>query len=143
MRYTFKAPPNVAPAMSPHIGRSVVSSSNGVVVVDGEPGTFPIPAPRPAATAGLTSVDPRTQPSAVTPDHILPALYTVGQRNQWDAEHFPGLLLSDHELPVPARKYYSLPGVAFNPAHIGGRAQIGQPRPLIRWPWLNRGQASG
>ena len=139
MQYiTDQVPAAVAGSFMPHLTRDPYSSSYGVVVVRGAPGTMPVAAPRPAATAGLTSLDPHTQPSAVAPDMILPAIYTVGQRNRYGQEHVPVSLLRDNELPVPARGLYALPGVAFVPPHVGGRRQVGQPRVSTRWPWMNR-----
>ena len=130
-------PPKGAGAFCPSPARNPVASSYGLVHVFGSPGTLPTPAPAPAAIPSLTvqgGVN-SAQGSNVSPDVILPAIYTASARNMGPA--------ADAGLGMARRRLNELPVRAVDPGRQpvpvwmqfpAGARQLPWPRAFARWP---------
>lgn len=123
-------------AFMPGLPVTAKASSYRAVKIDGQPGTRPIPSPRPVAIPPSAMV--RTnQPSNVSPDVFFPAIYTPYADNM----HPPVGLGRHNEMPVPAVDLYKFPrnpsygapfagrsaGVRMTRRRIAGRR-------ALRWP---------
>lgn len=118
-------------AFMPGLTRGGAPVSNGQNIIDGAPGTVPIPSPRPAALNDGELGGPYNQPSAVAPDVFYPALYTFRAN---PSVHFPGKLFGDSVVPVPA---INLGRTALQTQHrfrLGGRTATDAMRPFTQWP---------
>lgn len=136
-RFIVHAPtrgvPYLGTVLTPSMTRTYAGwSSRGKVF--GQPGTMGIPVDDPAAIRedvnSLASVG--TFSSACAPNVIFPPLYWEADSPQ-DKEKFPGALISDDQMPVPAGR----PGnyITANPylARHGGQKQVIQPQVVQRW----------
>jgi hypothetical protein len=135
---TLQVPKGTPGAFSPGLTIGGAPATNGQNIVTGAPGTVPIYSPRPAALNDGQLGGPYNQPSSVAPDWFLPSIYT-GHANS--TLHFPGRILSDNVLPVPAGN----PGrTALQWQHrtrIGGRTATAANRPWTTWPTYGGGRA--
>src|SRR6266576_3150028 len=140
MRYYLHAPdsgvPPLGSVLTPHMNRTSVGwASSGRV--HGAPGTQGIPIPSPAAMRhdvnALASVGTF---SAESPKVIYPSLYWENDAPR-DKEHFPGSLMSDDQMPVPAlRPGFKYPADPYRARH-GGQAQVVQPQVVQYFPkWV-------
>jgi hypothetical protein len=135
-RYLVYAPtrgvsPILAAALTPPMHRVSVTESKGKVV--GQPGTWAIRAPSPAAVpqnqyiALASTGDSRSSDS---PDVQFPRMY-------WEAdmpkEHAPVSMYSDNQMPVPARVSPNVIKADPYRARKGGQRQIYQPQVIQRW----------
>lgn len=119
--------------------RNPVASSYGLVIIDGAPGTDPVPSPRPVATPSLTARPQGSKDSAassdVVPDWILPAIYIPRADNMGPAAD-PGLGMARrrlNELPVRAIDPGRRPVPVFQQYPAGARP-LPWPRAFVRWP---------
>lgn len=119
------------PALLPVPAVQPSSSSNGELVVHGNPGQYPVPSPRPEAipptSAGGYGLE---QPSSVSPNQMLPTQYWPTPEHC----HPPVCLARYNPMPVPATEYQQYyPQGAMHPAKIGGSTQIVQPSQSVTW----------
>ena len=136
MRVTYRmlqAPTKGAGAFMPGLTRGAAPVTAGQLQagITGMPGTVQIPSPRPAALNDEGLGGPLNQPSAVAPNWFTPSIYI--QRLS-SSLHFPGKILSDHVLPVPAGNPGRTPLQWQHRFRIGGRTATGAVRPFIQWP---------
>lgn len=137
--HTLDVPPHGAGAFMPQPARSPVASSYGLVIVEGAPGTCPVPSPSPSAvpsqTARLQGSKDSAQGSDVSPDVIFPAIYTASARNMGPTEDV-GLGMARRrlcELPVRAIDPGRRPVAVWQQFPVGARP-LPWPRAFIRWP---------
>ena len=141
MRYLVHAPtkgvPHLGSAITPHMNRTYAGwSSRGRI--HGAPGTQVIPVSDPAAIRedvnSLAAVGQFS--SAYAPNFILPPIYYEND-HPLDKEKFPGSLISDDQMPVPAiRPGLKIPAKPYLARH-GGQAQVVQPQVVQRFPkWV-------
>lgn len=141
MRYYLHVPtsgvPPLGSVLTPHMNRTASGwASSGRV--HGAPGTQRIPIPDPAGihedVNSLASVGQFS--SAHAPNEIYPALYWEADRPE-DKEHFPGALMSDDQMPMPAlRPGHKYPADPYKARH-GGQAQVVQPQVVQTFPkWM-------
>lgn len=140
MRYVVEGgwAPQVVPALTPAMPFSPTSTMWGWSNVTGQPGTRPVPSPKP----GVHSISPSrlNQPSWCSPDVIFPSLYRSDPDIAW--RHIP--VRPQEMMPVPAGNLFNMPGVAQRARRIGGRFQVAQPGVVQSWPdLLGRRLAAG
>ena len=128
---TLQVPRKGAGAFAPTMTVNATASANGANQVYGAPGTVAVPSPRPAALADGELGGPYNQPSAVVPDVIFPAIYYAVMNR---GLHFPGRLLSDHVLPVPAGAIGRTAAPWHHRTRVGGQTATAARRPFTRWP---------
>jgi hypothetical protein len=123
----------------PSPARNPVASSYGLVIVEGAPGTVPVPSPRPTATPSQTARPQGTKDSAagsdVAPDFILPAVYTASARHMGPADDV-GLGMARrrlNELPVRAVDPGRRPVAVWQQFPAGARP-LPWPRAFVHWP---------
>lgn len=140
VRYrVFDVPAMGAGAFMPTPSTNAPASSWGLVLVDGAPGTEPVPAPSPQS-AYLPSLTARggvdsAQGSMVSPDVILPSVYVARADNMGPAAD-AGIGMRTRRLapmPVPSFSYPRIPIPAQTPARIGGRRTMVWPRSFQRF----------
>lgn len=141
MRYSVEGlPPANVGAFMPLPTTSPTASSHGLVRIEGHPGDMVVPAPRPGAIPH-NAMTATTQGSWVGPAYIKPSIYVVRQAPDAGGhtqEHFPGQLLSDHELPAPAANVQKpARPVQKGPVFLG-QQQVSQPRVFQRFPQRSR-----
>lgn len=122
--------PAVAPALTPGMPVSPVSTWWGWSGVSGYPGTRAILARKP----GVHSISPSmvAQPSWCAPDLIFPSLYRTDPDVAW--RHVP--VRPQEMMPVPATNLFNMAGVAMRGRRTGGRHQVAQPPAVQTWPDL-------
>ena len=128
---TLQVPPAARGAFAPQVTLGGAPSSNGGNVVSGAPGTVAIPSPSPAALSDGQLGGPFNQPSSVAPNVIYPALYTFHAN---PGVHFPGKLMNDHVVPVPAGNSGRSSLQWQHRVRIGGRTTTDAVRPFTQWP---------
>jgi hypothetical protein len=143
VRYkTSGVPTRGAGAFMPAMVMDAPSFGAGLRTVVGFPGTEPVPVDHDMILAPK-SYDPKTQPSNVAPDVILPAVYIAGTRNMgpWatrGAMHTPAPLFGGNPVPEPAGAPSGIPLPAQQPAsRLGGSKVIGWPRVAPVWQSVN------
>lgn len=116
------------------------ASSWGKVVRAGMPGTTPMPSPTPGWLPSLTARGGvnSAQGHSVSPDVFAPSVYVAYANGQGPTDD-AGLGMARrrlNELPVPAQNPLRNPNVSgvYQPARIGGRAQVPWPRVFQRFP---------
>lgn len=133
---TLQVPRLGAGAFAPCLTIGGAPATNGQNVITGHPGTEAVPSPRPAALNDSELGGPLNQPSSVAPNVIYPSIYTFHAN---PTSHFPGRLVSDHVLPVPAG---NLGRTALQWQHrvrVGGRTTTRALRPFVQWPTYGGG----
>jgi hypothetical protein len=111
------------------------ASSNGLMMVEGYPGTRMVRTPKPNAIPETAAGTRGNQPSYQSPDYMIPSTYFPRADNC----HGPVGLFRDNQMPVPAVRYYNMPRVAQKTRRVGGTSQIGMPAALQTWPqWKGR-----
>lgn len=138
MRYSMLNPgvPNrPVGALMPQPAIMPTASSNGLMMVEGYPGTLGIPAHKPAALPETAAGWRGNQGSHNSPDIWYPSIYFPRADNC----HPPVGLFRDNQMPVPAVRIYNMPRVAQKTRRVGGQSQIGMPAALQTWPqWQGR-----
>jgi len=133
---TLQVPTKGSGAFMPMLTSQASAATNGQNVVVGNPGTVRVPSPRPPALSDGELGGPFNQPSSVAPDWFLPSIY-INRANS--TLRFPGKLLSDNVLPVPAvnmgRKIVNWQ----HKTRVGGRTTTANPRPFTQWPTYGGG----
>jgi len=119
------------PARQRH-ANSAGQNQAGIV---GSPGTTPVASPRPAALNDQGLGGQFNQPSSCAPNVFYPSVY------YWRPNptvHFPGRILSDHVLPVPAAVLGRTAVQSQYRTRIGGRTATSAVRPFTQWPTYGR-----
>jgi hypothetical protein len=117
--------------------RSSTALGNGINVTTAAPGTVPIKSPAPPALNDGELGGPLNQPSRVSPNWFLPALYNPGTGG-WRRSKLrsgPG----PYESPEPAARVSVTPQLLNHRVRIGGRTVTDAPRPFTRWPTYGKG----
>ena len=128
---TLQTPNRGYGAFCPTLTPNPSANSNGQNIVSGFPGTQAVPSPRPAALSDGDLGGPFNQPSSCAPDYIMPTIYVAHEN---PTLRFPGRLLSDNVLPVPARNPGRVARNAFAKTRVGGRKVTASNRPWTQWP---------
>jgi len=128
---TMQVPRRGAGAFTPCMTPIATAAFNGQNIVTGMPGTVPIASPRPAALNDQGLGGTYNQPSSCAPNYFLPSIYT-GHANP--TLRFPGKILSDNVMPVPAGSSQGLPKAWAYTQRIGGRVATSAVRPFTQWP---------
>lgn len=97
----------------------------------GSPGTTPVASPRPEGMNDLGLGGQYNQPSSCAPNVFYPSIY-YWRPNR--SVRFPGKLLSDHVLPVPAKPMGAVPAQWQHRVRVGGRTATSSVRAFTRWP---------
>lgn len=142
MKYHVNGPveDRYIPGIMPVPATQPSSSSNGEMVVHGNPGQYPVLVSGPAALAPTSAGGyGMEQPSRSAPNQMLPSVYYPTPENC----HAPVSLGRFNPMPIPATTYqqYYTQG-AQRPAKIGGVTQIVQPPQNITWPSFYTGPGS-
>lgn len=128
---TLQVPRRGGGAFLPALTRTPTAATNGANEVWGCPGTMAVPSPRPAALSDDSLGGPLNQPSSVAPNFFFPSIYyakvNAGLR-------FPGRLVSDNVVPVPAGTHTGVPAQTQYKTRIGGRTAVSAFRPFTQWP---------
>lgn len=128
---TLQIPRRGAGAFLPGLTLTAQAATNGANQVMGCPGTHAVPSPRPAAMNDHGFGGTFNQPSSNAPNVFFPSIY-VALVNP--GLHFPGRIMSDHVLPVPAIAHSGLPAQTQYRTRIGGRTATAAFRPFTQWP---------
>ncbi len=144
MRYKVSGIPVVgAGAFMPAMTMSAANFGAGLnrSHIVGFPGTEPVPIDHDMTLAPL-SFDPKTQPSNVAPDIILPTVYIPGAKNMgpWarrSAARTKAPLFGGNPLPEPAGAPSGVPLPAQQAGKVGGSKVIGWPRVAPVWQSVN------
>lgn len=134
MRFQIRAlqiPTKGSAAFMPTPAATGTSATNGQNEIVGMPGTMRVPSPRPAALQDGELGGPYNQPSAVAPNWFLPSIYFARPNNTM---HFPGKLLCDNVLPVPAVNQGRYIPIQNHRVRVGGRTATASLRPFTQWP---------
>ena len=120
--------------------QSSTAQFNGQNIVTGAPGTVPVYSPRPVCMDDSSMGGPYNQPSAVSPDWILPSIY-IAHVN--DTMHFPGdTRVAHNPSPVPATAIGAVVNNGFNKPTIGGNQVTRAIRPFTQWQPYNGGPSN-
>lgn len=111
-------------------------------MINGSPGIQGMPAPRPAGmpqdNTGLAQS--HWHRSSDSPNIWYPGVYY--QSNRADPpEHFPGAVLSDNQMPMPAISPLGLPSVSMGRPRLGSQFQVANKASVPAFPSL--GGSSG
>lgn len=138
MRYSMlnpQVPNRPVGALMPQPAIMPTASSNGLMRVEGYPGTRAVKTPKPGALPETAAGHRGNQPSYCSPDAMYPSQYFPHADNC----HPPVGLFRDNQMPVPAVRIYNMPRVAQKTRRVGGQSQIGMPAALQTWPqWRGR-----
>jgi len=119
--------------------QSSTASFNGQNLVTGAPGTVPVYSPRPAALDDGELGGPWNQPSAVSPNYILPSIY-VAHANK--TMRFPGDIAIENVSPVPATAIGAVVATGWSKPNIGGDRVTRAVRPFTQWAPFNNGPSN-
>jgi hypothetical protein len=146
MRYRVENVPVAgAGAFMPGLTLNGVSFGAGLSnPIVGFPGTREVPVDHDQRLSPY-GFDPKTQPSNVAPDVILPALYVPPTVNMgpWSARsamRTRGIGDGGNPIPEPAGAPSGIPIPAFRPARIGGSKVVGWPRTVPQWRSVTSGE---
>ena len=128
---TLQVPKRGAGAFLPGLTFTPTASTNGANQVYGSPGTTPVYSPRPAALNDDSLGGPYNQPSGVAPNYIFPSIYVALVNS---GLKFPGRIICDNVLPVPAVAHSGSPAQTQYKPRIGGRTATAAFRPFTQWP---------
>ena len=132
MQYrTLQVPTKGRMAFLPVASSQATASSNGQNKIVGMPGTVPVPSPRPPALDDQGLGGKYNQPSSCAPNVIYPSIYYFVPN---DSVKFPGALLNDHVLPVPAKHFGRTAVQSQYRTRVGGRTATAAIRPFTKWP---------
>ena len=130
MRITTQGPAGRLGAAALPIPARDARAYQSRAIIDGQPGTQAIAAPRPAAVPQDWSV--RLHNSAQAPEVWYPSVYF----ERPPLERAPVSVLSDNQMPVPALTATGRPFIASVRPTFLGQTQVGQPRVAVSYPWL-------
>jgi len=133
---TLQVPRRGGEAFLPTLTQIPTAATNGANQVYGSPGTCPVYSPRPAAMGDSSLGGPLNQPSSVAPNYIFPSIY-VALVNA--GLKFPGRLICDNVLPVPAISTTGIAAQTQYKPRIGGRTATAAFRPFTQWPTYSPG----
>ena len=128
---TLQTPTRGRMAFLPVAASSATASFNGQNKIHGQPGTIPVPSPRPASMNDQSFAGAYNQPSDCAPDVFYPSIYYFIPNR---SVHFPGALLNDHVLPVPAKHFGRSAIQSQYRTRVGGRTATAAVRPFTTWP---------
>lgn len=128
---TLQVPAKGMGAFSPTLSASSTAAFNGQNKVVGMPGTVPVHSPAPAAMQDGELGGDFNQPSNCAPDYFYPSVYYSVPNS---TQHFPGKLLSDNVLPVPAGNPGRVPMMWNHRVRVGGRTVTAAVRTFTTWP---------
>jgi len=127
------APKNLGAFMpTPYGATTPAASSQGVLVVEGYPGSMKVPSPAPAALNDGELGGPLNQPSQCSPDYFLPSIYLTRISAETTGPGFNRV--SSNVAPVPAPFVGRTATQTQRKPRIGGRTVTAWPRQFIRWP---------
>jgi len=116
-------------------------------MIHGYAGTRPVPSPRPAGSATLSSNAAWKPPSSVAPDSFNPQLWwndinelPIGPSNSGRGiNYMPHRVAVQVDPVVPIGTYGPLgpSNIAMTGRKVGGRRAMKWPRSLVRWPNLS------
>lgn len=109
-------------------------------MIDGQPGTLPIPAPPPPVPQDLTALaqDGGWHRSSDSPNAWYPGIYY--QNNTTDPpEAAPVSILSDNQMPMPALDPRGIPSVSMGRPRLGGQYQLANRAQMAAYPNLSGG----
>jgi hypothetical protein len=112
-------------------------ATNGQNIIEGHPGTTPVPVTSLIALDDSSLGGPYNQPSKVAPNYIYPSIYTYHVNN---TQHFPGRIGGDNVVPVPAISQGRSAIQSQHRVRVGGRTTTAAIRPFTQWPTYSRGQ---
>lgn len=130
---TLQVPRRGGGAFLPTLTRTGTASTSAQnqASIYGAPGTVAIPSPRPRAMADSELGGPYNQPSSVAPNVFYPSIYYA---RPTALLHFPGRLICDNVLPVPAIGQSGVPAQTQRKTRVGGRTTTANFRPFTQWP---------
>ena len=108
------------------------ASSQGILHVEGYPGTLRVPSPRPAALDDGELGGPNNQPSSVAPNYFLPAIWIIRISSHLSMPSFKRT--STNVAPVPAGFVARSAGQTQRKTRIGGQTATSWPRQFTRFP---------
>lgn len=110
------------------------ASSQGLLRVEGHPGTVAVPSPAPAALDDGELGGPYNQPSRVAPNYILPSQYIPHiSRATTGLTPTPPNAPQGNIAPVPAPYIARSAPQTQMKTRIGGRTTTAWPRQFVRW----------
>jgi hypothetical protein len=115
----------------PAAQRQAASAGQNQAGIVGSPGTTPVPSPRPESMNDQSFGGRYNQPSDCAPNVFYPSIYYWRPNH---SVHFPGKLLCDHVLPVPAQPMGAVPKQWQHRVRVGGRTTTAAIRPFTQWP---------
>ena len=116
---------------SPYAVTTPAASSQGVLRVEGYPGTLQVPSPAPAALNDGELGGPFNQPSLCAPDFILPSAY-FARISRLTTGLVP--TKSNNVAPVKAPFIARTATQTQYRTRVGGRTVTRWPRQFTRWP---------
>lgn len=120
--------------------QSSTAQFNGQNIVTGAPGTVPVPSPRPPALDDSSLGGDYNQPSAVSPDYILPSIYVAHANGSM---RFPGdIRVAHNPSPVPATAIGAVAGLGWARPRLGGQTVTASKRPFTQWPTYGGGASN-
>jgi hypothetical protein len=128
---TLQVPRYGAGAFSPCLTSGGAPATNGQNKISGQPGTVPVPSPRPAALNDGELGGPFNQPSAVAPNWFMPSIYTFHAN---PTVHFPGAIDCDNVMPTPTPNPGRTSLQWQHRVRVGGRTTTSAIRPFTTWP---------
>jgi hypothetical protein len=115
-------------------------------MIHGFPGTRPVPSPRPAGSATLSTSSAWKPPSSVAPDTLSPQLWwdDIAELHVAPSHAGSGIRYMPHVVavevppvvPIGALGPLGPARVAMTGRKVGGRRAMKWPRSIIRWPNL-------
>jgi hypothetical protein len=109
-------------------------------VIDGQPGTLPIPAPPPPLPQDLTGLSQsHLHRSSDAPNVWYPGIYYEANSPDAPAEHAPVSVFSDNQMPVPAVNPLGIPSVSMGRPRLGGQYQVRSRAAVPAYPGLSGG----
>ncbi len=127
----MQVPERGAGAFLPGLTKGGAPSTNGQNEVFGAPGTMAVPSPRPPAMTDSQLGGPYNQPSSCAPNVFYPSIYYAIMN---PSLHFPGRLICDNVLPVPAIIQGRSAQQTQRRTRVGGRTATAAFRPFTQWP---------
>ena len=118
----------------PYGATTPAASSQGLLRVEGHPGTMPVASPRPTALDDGELGGPFNQPSSVAPNYILPDKYIPHiSRATTGLTPTPPDAPQGNVAPVPVPWISRSPRQTQLKPRIGGRTSTAWPRQFVRW----------
>lgn len=144
MKYTVdNVPARGASAFMPVLNACVSYRATKwrMVKITGHPGDMAMPSPKPEALPAGPLVR-SAQPSYNSPDQWAPSIYYT-QVNDFHPADNTVRVRSTNEVPIPARRFVLVPGIAQRRPRVGGLRQVTWPPAPQSWQNINAGAVSG